>query len=75
MYQCLKNPKKELYCILKPDSLTLEIQDKLIALIHMFIWEECDQDNFFSLALIAADGKSRVSNFIKIQSFIYIVKD
>jgi hypothetical protein len=75
MYRCLKNPIKELYCILKPDSLKLEIQDKLIALIQKFITEELEQHNYFFLALIAADGKSRVSNFIKIQSYKYIVKD
>jgi hypothetical protein len=42
MYRCLKNPNKELHCIVKPDTLTLEIQDKLIALIQKFIREELE---------------------------------
>jgi hypothetical protein len=75
MYRCLKNPNKELHCIVKPETLTLEMQDKLIALIQMFIREELGTQNYFSFAVIVADGRSRVSNFIKIQSCKKIVKD
>jgi hypothetical protein len=75
MYRCLKNPNRELHCIVKPDTLTLEMQDKLIALIQKFIREELDRQNYFSFAVIAADGRSRVSNFIKMQSCKKIVKD
>ncbi len=42
MYRCLKNPNKELHCMVKPDTLTLEMQDKLIALIQKFIKDELE---------------------------------
>ena len=61
--------------MVKPDTLTLEMQDKLIALIQKFIKDELEQQSFFSFAIIAADGRSRVSNFIKMQSCKKIVKD
>jgi len=51
--------------MVKPDTLTLEMQDKLIALIQKFIKDELDHQYYFSFAVIAADGRSRVSNFIK----------
>jgi len=65
MYRCLKSPKKELHCLVKPDSLTYELQDKLINLIQKFINEEFILKNFFSFAIIVIDGRSRISNFIK----------
>jgi hypothetical protein len=61
--------------MVKPDMLTLEMQDKLIALIQKFIKYELNQGFLFSFALIAADGRSRVSNFIKMQGCKKIVKD
>ncbi len=61
--------------MVKPDTLTLEMQDKLIALIQKFIKDELDHQYFFSFAVIAGDGRSRVSNFMKMQSCKKIVKD
>jgi hypothetical protein len=74
LYRCIKDPKKELHCIVKIEQLSLENQVKFTTLLQKFMREEMPLDKF-ELAIIATNSFSHVSDFIKSQDYKRIIKD
>ena len=74
MYRCIKDPKKELHCIVKIEQLSLENQVKFTTLLQKFMREEMPLDKF-ELAIIATNSFSHVSDFIKSQDYKRIIKE
>jgi rubrerythrin len=58
-----------------PEQLSLEHQEKLTALIQKFMKEEMRHDNPFYLCIIAKEGRSLFSDYLKQQTYRRVVRD
>lgn len=65
LYRCVKSHKKELYCLVRPEQLSLENQDKVTNLLQMLVKEEMDVVDF-RIAIVTTDSRSYVSNFFRL---------
>jgi hypothetical protein len=74
MFRCLKSPKKQLHTMIYPEQLSLEHQEKLTALIQKFMKEEMLHDPFY-LCIIAKEGRSLFSDYLKQQTYRRVVRD
>lgn len=68
MYRCVKSPNQELHLLVKPESLSLENQDKLGTLIHKLIKQHLIHDQF-NFGLVTTELKSQLSNFLRLQDY------
>jgi hypothetical protein len=65
---------KELFCIVKPEQLTLDNQDRITNKLAHVIKETMDF-NDFKLAIITGDSRSYVSNYFRLQNYTRMLKD